>query len=289
MSDKDLSRRAALSAVAGLGFACLSPRPGHAAGANDIPRLAQAPHRSDRGMVSITYDDGLSSQLQYAVPALAEAGLSATFYVTYRNIRNRLDAWKRLAAQGHELANHSFNHPCDLQRMKVSDYLEREVLPMERWLDAACGAERVATFAYPCDVTNLGRGNANHQAARFDRLLQTCQIAAARTSEGAPNNPRRLQQRRYRLQALSVGYDARTLDAVTAYLDLARVRNHWAILVFHGIGAGDDGAVSVGLHRDIIDLIAHSGLRSAPLGAMFASLIATSDHAPVSQLDAQRR
>src|SRR5580704_5781370 len=68
-----------------------------------------------RAAVSLTYDDGLASQLDNAVGPLGAVGLKATFFVTRDNAEPRVKDWARLArAGGHEFGNHTVTHPCDL-------------------------------------------------------------------------------------------------------------------------------------------------------------------------------
>lgn len=223
------------------------------------------------GAVSLTYDDGLDSQLDLAVPALDRFGFKATFFLTFDNIRRRLDDWAALAKQGHELANHTVTHPCDLGPFTASSYRSRELAPMARWLRRVDPREAVRSFAYPCDVTNLGPGDANRQEARFDRLLSRMGIATARTSEGEPNRPVTALRRPHRLQALAVGFDATEFSAIDAYLDRAVKQGHWAILVFHDIAAVPTVAGQTGLamHQEILKAIAGKPLWCAPMASVF--------------------
>ena len=224
-----------------------------------------------RGAVSLTYDDGLDSQLDLAVPALDRFGFKATFFLTYDNIKERLPDWTKLARAGHELANHTVTHPCDLAPFTPASYRRRELVPMAHWLDRAAPHWPVRSFAYPCDVTNLGPGDANRQEARFDRLLANMGIAAARTSEGEPNRPATTLRRPHRLQALAVGFDATDFAAVDAYLKRAAAQGYWAILVFHDIAKvpTEAGQTSFVMHDQILQAIADGPLWCAPLATIF--------------------
>ncbi|MDP5030705.1 MAG: polysaccharide deacetylase family protein [Paraglaciecola sp.] len=64
--------------------------------------------------ISLSYDDALNSQLDNALPALNSRGLKASFYVVPLSeaFKNRIDEWKALAQQGHELGNHTLFHSC---------------------------------------------------------------------------------------------------------------------------------------------------------------------------------
>jgi hypothetical protein len=68
----------------------------------------------DKVAISLSYDDALNSQLDNALPALNQRGLKASFYIVPLNLgfKSRIEEWKELARQGHELGNHSLFHAC---------------------------------------------------------------------------------------------------------------------------------------------------------------------------------
>lgn len=226
------------------------------------------------GAVSLTYDDGLPSQLDYAMPQLEAHGMRGTCFVTGNEIPGRDADWRTAAARGHEIADHTTNHPCDLRRFRPANFRAREVRPMEQYLDELAGVARFRAYAYPCDVTNLDIGSANAQARRYARLLRSAGIVAARTSEGDPNDPTRCWRSAYRIHALAVGYDAPDPIAVEAYLKLATDRGHWAILIFHGLvqQVGKPGDTRIEDHRAILDTVRKRGPWCAPFGRVFAHI-----------------
>ncbi len=215
-----------------------------------------------KGYVSLTYDDGLSSQLDIAAPQLERAGFRGTFYLTWNNMKNRAADWAALARRGHELANHSVSHPCDLQDERVSEFKAREIDPLQRWLRQTEDLKGSRDYAYPCDVTNLGSGTPNQQAETYAHLLQNAGILRARTSEGPPNSLEWTQTAPYRLQALAFGYDTKNASAVSDYLAQAAKDARWAILVFHEIGNGkeSDGVISPEAHEKLLGDIVRMGL-----------------------------
>ena len=80
--------------------------------------------------VSLSYDDGLDSQLDNAIPALDELGLKASFYILPNlSLYNRMEEWKNISRNGHELGNHSMYHPC---RRSLPD---RDWVPQHHDLD----------------------------------------------------------------------------------------------------------------------------------------------------------
>src|SRR5687768_15137719 len=72
------------------------------------------PWRGKKCAVVLTYDDAINQHLDHAVPVLDSLGLKATFYVTAfsSSIQTRLNDWKKLSSNGHELGNHTLFHPC---------------------------------------------------------------------------------------------------------------------------------------------------------------------------------
>jgi len=65
-------------------------------------------------LVCLTYDDALPVHRQVVAPLLAERGLRGTFYIPAArdDFHNHLEDWRKVAAMGHELGNHSCFHSC---------------------------------------------------------------------------------------------------------------------------------------------------------------------------------
>src|SRR6185437_12652378 len=65
-----------------------------------------------RVAVSLSFDDARASQVDVGLPVFEAHGVKVTFYVNPRSLEKRLDGWKKAAAKGHEIGNHSSSHPC---------------------------------------------------------------------------------------------------------------------------------------------------------------------------------
>jgi peptidoglycan/xylan/chitin deacetylase (PgdA/CDA1 family) len=63
-----------------------------------------------RGALSLTFDDGLESQLRNGIPLLEKFGFKGTFYVIPRS-EEQLEPWREVADKAHEIGNHSLSHP----------------------------------------------------------------------------------------------------------------------------------------------------------------------------------
>ncbi|MEM6609600.1 MAG: polysaccharide deacetylase family protein [Pseudomonadota bacterium] len=104
----EVSRRGLMTAAAAFGAAhWAAPLAAQTAIPLVLTRAA-----SGRRAVALTFDDGphptLTPQL---LDILAAYGARATFYVIGRNAARYPDILRRIAAEGHEIGNHTWSHP----------------------------------------------------------------------------------------------------------------------------------------------------------------------------------
>jgi peptidoglycan/xylan/chitin deacetylase (PgdA/CDA1 family) len=226
-----------------------------------------------RAALSLTYDDGLDSQLEYAVPALDARGIKATFFLTKENMEARLADWRTVAAEGHEIGDHTVGHPCDLRRYSAARFAREELKESEQFLDSNFGPDRGRIYAFPCGVIDLGRGPQIRSQLRYIHLLRHA-FAAARAADGDPNDPRRVGRDRYVLQAIAPTYDRDDPRLAIDYLRRAMHRGYWAILIFHDVLPRrlGDGDTSIASHALILDWIKAQPLWCAPMHAVLREL-----------------
>src|SRR5689334_8367364 len=62
-----------------------------------------------KASVVLTYDDALNVHLDNVIPLLDSVNLKGTFYLSgyFPGCRDRIPDWRRAAASGHELGNHT--------------------------------------------------------------------------------------------------------------------------------------------------------------------------------------
>lgn len=65
--------------------------------------------------VVLTYDDALNIHLDKVIPMLNSYQFKGTFYLIGSSpvVSQRIEEWRAAAKQGHELGNHTLNHPCN--------------------------------------------------------------------------------------------------------------------------------------------------------------------------------
>ncbi len=132
-----------------------------------------------QGAISITFDDGLQSQLQFAFPALNKRGLRATFYLNPRGCeedascqdswQKGLEPWIAVQNMGHEIGNHTVMHPCSLnihadwlEGKNLLDWdlarIENDILEAQRRIKTVFPGQTYTSFAYPCYESTVGKG-----------------------------------------------------------------------------------------------------------------------------------
>jgi peptidoglycan-N-acetylglucosamine deacetylase len=208
------------------------------------------------GAVSLTFDDGVASQLRLAVPALNEAGLQATFYLTPRggDWEARLAPWVAVADAGHEIGNHSLTHPCTrgfsdrldvpcLERMTLAG-IEDDILEAERRLRAVIPQHGPRSFCYPCYFSYVGEG--------ADRQSYVPVIArhfvAGRTKGERANHP--LTSDLHDLSSFPV--ERMGGAELVGLAERAAAAGRWTVLTFHGIHEGHL-SVAAGDLQELID------------------------------------
>ena len=122
--------------------------------------------RGIKAAVSLSFDDARLSQVDIGIPVLDKYDVKATFYVSIPSLEKRVEKWKKAAANGHEIGNHSLKHACsgnfEFSRSRALenytlDKMESEIDEAGRTIEKLLGV-KTATFAYPCGQSFVGRG-----------------------------------------------------------------------------------------------------------------------------------
>jgi len=194
--------------------------------------------------VSMSFDDARPSQVDVAFPLLEEYGAKATFYVCPENLDKKLDGWRALHEAGHELGNHTVNHPCsgnfEFARNKaLENYtlekMEKELLECNRHVEAAYGVVP-KTFAYPCGNTFVGRGEGVHS---YVPLVAKHFLAG----RGFPSEWHNAPAFCDLAQLNGIPFDQLDFKTVRALIEKARAAGGWLVLAGHD--AGDEDARQV--------------------------------------------
>jgi len=119
-----------------------------------------------KAAIVLTYDDGLDSHLNIAIPQLNKFDFKSTFFLYGHIAEKDISEWRKVSHQGHELGNHSLFHPCSgngsipLSPRFISENYDvpsmmREIEAMNKLLFAITG-EHTNSYAYPCSEMMIG-------------------------------------------------------------------------------------------------------------------------------------
>ena len=213
-----------------------------------------------RCAVSLTFDDGLTSQLRIAVPLLNQFDLRGTFYLNPRGEwRRSLAPWREVFESGHEIGNHSLSHLCScnysgkpdsrgLENVSLKD-IEEDLVEAQRRLSEVFPEQKSWTFAYPCYQEFVGYGE---KRKSYVPIVARYFIAARGigVSKRLANSPLACDLHylwSWPVERLSgaemIGYVMRTY-----------AQGRWGILTFHGINEGHLSVSDVDF-RELLDFL----------------------------------
>jgi len=187
--------------------------------------------------LSLSFDDARLSQADAGMPLFERFRAKATFYVSLPAVRERLETWKKAVAYGHEIGNHTVNHPCTGNRTwargkAVEDYtLDR----MREELAGATGQIRELlgvtprTFAYPCGNTYVGRGV---ETRSYVPLVAELFLAGRGWLDEGPNDPWFCDL----AQLQGMPMDQKSFAEIRELLETAKEEARWVVLAGHEIG-----------------------------------------------------
>jgi peptidoglycan/xylan/chitin deacetylase (PgdA/CDA1 family) len=205
------------------------------------------------GAVTLTYDDGLKSQLDNALPVLDEYGIKGTFFPSGDGLTDPKNAsrWGGVSNGGHEIGSHTLNHPCDcsfdfvkkgfalqdysLERMKNEISKNIEIIRSYGYRNAKL------VFAYPCGESTLGE----KRQISYEPLIKEM-FSAARGVTAQYADP--LTVNLYNVPCFGVECDG---DGLISIAKQAAKDGSWAVFLFHGVG-GEYISVSSAAHRQLV-------------------------------------
>jgi len=217
---------------------------------------AQLTWNGKKAAVVITYDDAIDEHLNNAIPVLDSLGLKATFYITgfSNSMQKRLNDWKRIAANGHELGNHTLYHPCtggagrewvrpdyDLRNYTIKRILD-ETRATNLLLQSMDGKTK-RTFAFTCGDTRIGDTS-------FADLLKNDFVAMRGVrSLMHPVGEIRLDN------VDCYGVNGESGDQLINWAKQAVESNSLLVILFHGVGGGNGLDVSLSAHRQFLQYL----------------------------------
>lgn len=214
------------------------------------------PWNGKKCAVVLTYDDAIDQQLDNAVPVLDELGLKATFYITAfsNSIQTRMNEWKKLAEEGHELGNHTLYHPCTggKGREWVKPDYDMSHYSLQRMTDEtrmtnlflrALDGKTKRTFAFTCGDMKIG------DSSFIDAMKDDFVAARAVRNQMHKINEVDL----YNVDCYVV--NGNTAEEMIAWVKQAEQTNSLLVILFHGVGGGNSLNVLPEEHKKFLQFL----------------------------------
>jgi peptidoglycan/xylan/chitin deacetylase (PgdA/CDA1 family) len=227
--------------------------------------LRVLPWNDHPAAVSLTFDDARAVHLDVVAPELNKRHLHATFFVIVSKL-TRLDDWRKVQAQGHEIGNHSVTHEHAAALTKASEQLQVE--DAKEFLESNFKA-KVDIFAYPYAELTPGL---NLWVKRYDFAARGWEgdsgASAYVTSNAEPDW--------YNLPS-QPAYTKYSVEIYKSWVDKALAMHAWTTLQIHGIGDPSTGfePIPTDTFLSLLDYLKageSKGLWVAPFGTVAAYL-----------------
>jgi peptidoglycan-N-acetylglucosamine deacetylase len=207
--------------------------------------------------VSLTYDDGLVSQLDNALSVLRESGIRATFFLSGAALTDAGQGlrWREAVKDGHEIGCHTIYHACDLKHefvkkgYSLQDYsfqrMKEELKENIKIINAYGYKNDGYVFAYPCGESALGPGMGKSYKPLIEEMFMAAR--AIKKEYADPENTDLFETPSMEAPDSAAG--------LIELVEKAKKENSWAIILFHGVG-GDYISVTKEAHEGFIRYLA---------------------------------
>ncbi len=184
---------------------------------------APPPPIIDRGVATISLDDGTIGQYTYARPVLRKNKLHGTYFLVsdalgWGSVTINAAQARELVGEGNEIGNHTRDHK-DLAKLTAAQ-VTAEFADAQRAIESQVGV-RPSTCAYPQGSNNAAV--VAEAAKQFD---------GCRSTEGGFNERGHLDT--YNLLSYYVQRDT-TAAEIGEAAEEARRSNTWVVFVYHGV------------------------------------------------------
>ena len=193
--------------------------------------VTTVPWNGHTGAVSFTYDDARVSQLPNLLPQLDSLHIKATFEIAalagLGNFTSRRADWIQVSRNGHELANHTYNH--ENVNESNGDSVTKVIKSMADTLRGIDPSVQSVTFAYPnCNLTTNATAKNGLSAENF--MARGC---------GSPTLSWGTQPSDWMNIAGEILGPTSANSAVSS-INSAKTNNRWYITIVHDVSSTPD-------------------------------------------------
>ena len=224
-----------------------------------------------KAAISLSFDDARESQVLRGTDLLDQFGVKATFFVVPSAVEKQLNGWKKAVANGHEIGNHSLNHPCTGNfSWSRSHALEDYTLKMMKSELEDCN-KRVqellsvtpSVFAYPCGQKFVGKGL---NTKSYVPLVSKMFLLGRGWMDEAANDPGYCNF----AQLTGIEMDGKNFDEILPLIDDAVKNGTWLVLAGHEMGDEGPQTTRLTMLKQLAEYVQNpvNGIWIAPMGTV---------------------
>ena len=221
--------------------------------------------------ISLSFDDARASQVDAGTALLDQYGVKGTFYVVPNSVKQRLEGWKKAVISGHEIGNHSFNHPCTgnfpwSRQKAIENYtlkkMRNELILTNKAIKELLGVE-AEVFAYPCGQTYIGRGK---NTKSYVPVVSKLFLSGRGWLDEGPNAPQFCDL----AQLTGMEMDGKDFDQILPLIENAKKSGAWLVLAGHEMGASGNQTTRLSMLKKLIEYAQNpaNGIWIAPVGTV---------------------
>jgi len=224
-----------------------------------------------KAAISLSFDDARESQVLRGTDLLDQFGVKATFFVVPSAVEKQLNGWKKAVANGHEIGNHSLNHPCTGNfSWSRSHALEDYTLKMMKSELEDCN-KRVqellsvtpSVFAYPCGQKFVGKGL---NTKSYVPLVSKMFLLGRGWMDEAANDPGYCNF----AQLTGIEMDGKNFDEILPLINDAVKNGTWLVLAGHEMGDEGPQTTRLTMLKQLAEYVQNpvNGIWIAPMGTV---------------------
>lgn len=224
-----------------------------------------------RMALSLSFDDARLSNVDLGTGLLDQYGVKVTFFVLPSGVKKRLEGWKKAVAAGHEMGNHTVNHPCSgnfvwsrghALETYTTEAMRAELLEANRQIEELLGV-RPEVFAYPCGQTFVGRGRATQS---YVPLVADLFVSGRTWLDEAPNDAGYCDL----AQLTGMEMDGKEFEQLKTVIESARTSGQWLVLAGHETAESGPQTTRLAMLRQLCEYAKDpaNGIWIAPIGTV---------------------
>lgn len=221
--------------------------------------------------ISLTFDDGRASQVEGGTTLLDQYGVKGTFYVVPSALEKNVVGWKEAVANGHEIGNHSLNHPCTgnfpwARNKALENYtieqMREELVEANKQIRNLLGVD-CKVFAYPCGQTFVGRGK---DTKSYVPVVADLFHSGRGWLDEGPNDPAFCDF----AQLTGIESDGKDFEQILPIIEAAKKNNQWLVLAGHEMNESGVQTTRLSMLKRLLEYAQDpaNGIWIAPVGTV---------------------